>query len=103
MAGSLLHENRMLIVAPTGRDGPLTCALLGKAGIPCEPRADVEAACREVETTGAAGLLLAEEALHPAAVERLAQLLAAQPPWSDLPVILFSREVAVEQSAARTS
>jgi signal transduction histidine kinase/ActR/RegA family two-component response regulator len=52
--------------------------------------ADIDALCSLVEE-GAAAVLVAHEALAPAPARRLADLLARQEPWSDLPVIVFAR------------
>src|SRR5688572_17253744 len=79
----------MLVCAPTGRDAPLTCELLAKAGLASASCASIAELCAEIEAPGAAGVLLAEETLSPAGLDRLAALLEHQPAWSDLPIILF--------------
>jgi signal transduction histidine kinase/ActR/RegA family two-component response regulator len=82
------QEGRVLILAPTGRDAELACRVLSNAGISPQACGGMEEFCREVEA-GAGAALLTEEALVEAA-ERLFQTLDRQPPWSDLPFILFS-------------
>ena len=80
---------RLLILAPTGRDAALAAEVLARAGVECTVCRDAAEASAEV-SAGAGALLVAEEALHPAAVELLADALAAQEAWSDLPVIVFA-------------
>ena len=82
-------EERFLIVAPTGRDGPLTAQLLARGGLVGELCPDVDALCAQFEQGGAAGLMIAEEALAPASIEQLSRLLAHQDAWSDVTVLLF--------------
>src|SRR5262245_49154151 len=91
---ALPGDERFLVLAPTGRDGPLTCHLLARVGIQAEACHDVDSLCRRVEQEGAAGLLIAEEVLVPNAFARLRQLLYKQEAWSDLPVLLFTGEKA---------
>ncbi len=83
-------ELRVLIVMPRGRDAGLAAGILGKAGITsrvCSDFADLVRAAEE--DAGAA--LIAEEALD--ADDHGSSLLrwvAAQPPWSDFPVIVLA-------------
>jgi signal transduction histidine kinase/CheY-like chemotaxis protein len=87
---------RILILAPVGRDGPLAEEALRAAGFEARACSDVEQFCAAIDDAGAA--VLTEEALFPAASARLGQKLAQQPPWSDLPLIVFgSREVALAE------
>src|SRR5690242_20230012 len=83
-------EERVLILAPTGRDAVLACQVLTAANISSRPCADEAELFREVEA-GAGAALLAEEALNPWTVNGLLQVLSAEGPWSDLPLILFAR------------
>lgn len=80
-------ELRVLVVAPVGRDGELTCQVLSGAGIPALQCADLDEVAREMET-GAGALLLTIDALGAAEAGRLDRLLQAQEPWSDLSVVL---------------
>ena len=84
-------DQRFLIAAPTGRDALLTCAVLERAGLDALACAGGDELHRQA-TRGCAGLVLAEEVLVPATVARLADLVAAQEPWSDLPVMLLTGE-----------
>jgi signal transduction histidine kinase/ActR/RegA family two-component response regulator len=94
------EEGRVLILAPTGRDSALTAQLLDRAGILNDQCADVAALCRAVEV-GAGCLLVAEEAITPAARRQLLDLLARQPGWSDLPVLVLTRHGADSTVASK--
>ncbi len=80
---------RVLVVAPTGRDAPLTCRLLRQAGIAAAECRSIDELCRGYEQ-GAAAMLIAEEALGREAVAQLRELLDLQEAWSDLPIIVFA-------------
>ena len=80
-------EERVLILAPAGRDAALACQVLGSAGLPCAACADGPGLCREIEA-GAGAVILSEEALSGWMVHGLRALLERQEPWSDLPLIL---------------
>ena len=70
----------------------LTRAVLGEAGIDCEICADLRCVTRELER-GAGALLLAEEAIASGA-EPLAGIIARQPPWADLPILVLAHRGA---------
>jgi signal transduction histidine kinase/ActR/RegA family two-component response regulator len=81
-------EERVLILAPTGRDASLACQVLGGAGIgctACQDGAELESAIG----VGAGTVILTEEALHGWLVRGLLEMLGRQEPWSDLPLILI--------------
>jgi signal transduction histidine kinase/ActR/RegA family two-component response regulator len=83
-------EDRVLVLAPTGRDALLACDLLTQAGLESLACCDETELCRGIEE-GAAVAVLAEEALHPWTVHALLGALSRQGPWSDLPLIVFTR------------
>ncbi|MFL6196941.1 MAG: ATP-binding protein [Thermoanaerobaculia bacterium] len=83
-------EERVLVLAPTGRDAVLACQLLASMDVTGTPCAGAAELFDEVEA-GAGAVILADEALHPEVVSGLLELLAGQPPWSDLPLIVFTR------------
>lgn len=82
------RADRVLVLAPRGRDGPLTCELLDKAHIAATLCANVPDLLAKI-TEGAAAALLSEDGLTPAAIAALAATLGAQPPWSDFPIVIF--------------
>ncbi|MDY7227633.1 HAMP domain-containing sensor histidine kinase [Hyalangium rubrum] len=93
------HEQRILVLAPTGRDAALACEVLNKAGLAAEPCRDILALCEALEV-GAGAVLLAEEALSPQGQGHLSECLQRQPSWSDLPVVIFA--ATIESVAATT-
>ena len=87
--GRVALEKRLLVLAPIGKDAALTAGKLGSIGVECHVCKNVSALALELDK-GAAGALIAEEALADGA-EPLAALLARQPPWSDLPILVMTR------------
>jgi signal transduction histidine kinase/CheY-like chemotaxis protein len=89
MAINDVHEWRVLVLAPIGRDAPALKELLGRVRI----QADV---CPSLETLvgsldeGAGAVLLAEEALFGKDLTELAGWVERQPPWSDLPFVILT-------------
>jgi signal transduction histidine kinase/ActR/RegA family two-component response regulator len=81
--------DRVLILAPVGRDGPASAELLAKAGLRSLVCATFPGLIEALHL-GAAALFVAEEALFGRDLEPLQAWLAAQPPWSDLPVIILT-------------
>jgi signal transduction histidine kinase len=75
------------VLAPTGRDTEVTCDVLRRDGIICEPCADLDETLREA-ASGASAILLADDALRQGDLERLGAMLERQEPWSDLPVLI---------------
>ena len=81
---------RLAIVAPSGRDATVIKGILTGAGV---------STC--IETAGslidaldeprAGGVILAEEALNEEGLIDFERWIAAQPPWSDLPIVLLTR------------
>jgi PAS domain S-box-containing protein len=64
--------------------------VLERAGVECVFFASLEELCKEL-TTGAAAVLLAEEAVGDNDNDCLTDWLARQPSWSDLPVLVLAR------------
>jgi len=69
-------EERVLVLAPTARDGALCRAILTEAGMACAPCADLAEPCRELEA-GAGAAVLTEEALGHEGFVRLVETLLA--------------------------
>lgn len=84
-------ENRILVLAPTGKDGVNSQTVLGKEGISSAVCRNIDELCFEIDM-GAAAILLTEEAAMSDLAGHLSSSLGSQPPWSDLPVILLTRE-----------
>jgi PAS domain S-box-containing protein/prepilin-type processing-associated H-X9-DG protein len=83
-------ETRVLLLAPTARDGDVSCRLLASVGIPCQLCGDVDQLC-DVAAAGAGAVMLPEELVLNGGAECLAEHLRHQPVWSDLPVVVLSR------------
>ena len=91
-ASSAGAERRVLILAPFGRDAELMCRMLEPDGfecVACKRMADLA----DEGARGAATVILHEEALGRAATALL-EVIQQQPPWSDLPVVILTREGA---------
>src|SRR5262245_48950759 len=91
-------ENRVVVLAPAGRDAPLACRVLADAGIEAKSLSSLNDLCGAV-AEGAGAVLLTQEALSPSAMGRLAAALSDQPPWSDVPVLVFSSAEVREEYA----
>jgi signal transduction histidine kinase len=79
---------RVLIVAPTGRDGSVVAEVLAGAGVAPHPCLFQEM-LRELKGQAIGALIMAEEALPDDAASELAQALRGQPSWSDIPLIVL--------------
>ena len=93
-------ERRLLILAPVGRDAALISGALGPA-VSCVACSSLGQLIDEARR-GVAALLVAEEALAEADGS-LAELLAQQPPWSDLPLLLLTRSGADSSTAMQAT
>ena len=96
MPESLPQEERVLVFAPTGRDAVLACQLLTSMKVPSLACANPDELFREI-AAGAGAVILADEALQPDTTAGLLEAVARQPPWSDLPLIVFTRGESSEQ------
>jgi signal transduction histidine kinase len=84
-----MQSERVLIHAPFGRDSALMRGELDAVGFSTLVAASVEELCESVRD-GAGAALVADEALNPGAIERLAEQLASQPPWSNFPLLVMT-------------
>lgn len=83
-------ERRILIYAPAGKDALLASKVLEGATLAsciCDSPWTV---LRELEH-GAGAVLIAEEGLAADALKSLGQFVAAQPAWSDLPILVLTK------------
>jgi len=86
-------ERRILVYAPTSKDAQLTCKVLAETGVACAACATLPALVHEMEQ-GVGAILLAEEVFVREDVRQIIELIERQPPWSDLPIILITRQGA---------
>lgn len=84
------EELRVLLLAPTRRDADVTSRLLAAAGLETECCASCEAVAAEM-SRGAAVLLVTEDLVADPTFPVLRHALEAQPPWSDVPIVLLLR------------
>ena len=82
-------DRRVLVVAPTGMDAKNTVSILQQAGFQAQSFPHVSAAVEEVPR-GCGILLLTEESLNPGQRMVLGTMLATQPKWSNVPVVLIT-------------
>jgi signal transduction histidine kinase len=94
------RDLHVLVVAPTGRDGILICALLTKQGIPCTVCATSEAALERMDEAAGA-LIIAEEVFTPSNIAVWGAKISAQPSWSDFPMIVLTVAGAVDPSSQK--
>ena len=80
---------RILILAPRGRDGQVIEQVLQRNGTDCEVCADLQCLRRCLEQD-VGGLLITEEALVGPGTEPLLDWCETQPAWSDLPIIVMA-------------
>lgn len=85
------RDERILILAPTGRDALLTARFLSDAGLVSAICAGIEDFRREL-SEGAGLIFLTEEALIPETIAPLIGTLREQPPWSDIPIIVLTSD-----------
>jgi signal transduction histidine kinase len=89
MASSLHSDYRVLVLAPFGKDAMLVREVLERSGIPVGVVANAAAIARCV-AGGAGAAIVAEEALDKEGIELLGHGVAAQPAWSDFPIIVLT-------------
>jgi signal transduction histidine kinase/CheY-like chemotaxis protein len=82
-------DDRVLLLAPTGKDAATTAALLRAAGIAAVSCASLDEVLREIGR-GAAAVILPEEVITPVHNAHLVSVLHRQPAWSDLPMLVLT-------------
>ncbi len=93
-------ERRIVICTPTGQDAALTSQVFRSVSIGsmvCRDTGDL----LEQLPRGAGALLLAEEVISGSAIRPLAEYVASQPTWSDIPILLLTRSGADSMDARR--
>ena len=93
-------EERILLVAPRGRDRLLLAGALRKAGRRPEIMGSMDDLLGEAPR-GAGVLLFEEEALDARTAPVLLAALANQPPWSDIPLILLTTPSRIARQTRR--
>lgn len=102
MVSDLREEERILVLAPRGRDAQVIAQVLERDALRCVVCPDYQALLREVRLPSGAALI-AEEALHGVDMQLLADYLAQQASWSDFPfVVLVSQQTVQANAGARS-
>ena len=84
-----IRDERIVILAPTGRDGELSARFLTAAKLLPYICDDIEDLCEQI-VAGAGVVFLTEESLSAYAFACLARVLHGQAAWSDVPIILLT-------------
>lgn len=84
-------ELRILICAPLGKDAELVAAVLGNAGFSCCTCKDLAELVGELHN-GVGAVLAVEEVLSPTDSISLCEYIAQQPTWSDLPIVVLTKQ-----------
>jgi signal transduction histidine kinase/ActR/RegA family two-component response regulator len=91
---------RVLILAPTRKDGEVTSSLLVKAGLNCLVSSHLQHLAQEV-CLGAGAVLLTEEVIGDEGIQHLLEALNAQPTWSNLPIVMLMKGAVPSPDATR--
>jgi len=92
---------RVLVLAPTRRDGTVTRDLLGHAGLRADVCMDLPSLVEQLEQ-GLGVLMLTDVALGDPQMAELIAALQQQPPWSDVPVVLLTQDRDRSPAAMRS-
>ena len=84
-------SERAVILAPTGRDSSVAATLIKEAGYYANTCSDLAGLIHEIES-GAGLAVVADEAIKTADLRGLVDWLSSQPPWSDFPIVLLTRQ-----------
>src|SRR5436190_693024 len=82
-------DERVIIIAPVGQDAEVMATLLNAEGFETQICHGLDEYPRQIRDSAGA-LLLTEEALEQAQGSLLLDVLKAQPPWSELPLIILT-------------
>ena len=83
------HDERLLILAPRGRNAQLIGDALSRAGFETFICADAAQLCDEM-LKPAGAVILCEEALDRDRLRCLVDTIARQPPWSEIPLLVLT-------------
>jgi signal transduction histidine kinase/ActR/RegA family two-component response regulator len=94
-------SERILVLAPHGRDAGLAQALLADANLTAVIVSDLPELVDALGDTAGA-VLITEEAVRTADLAGLDRWIAAQPAWSDMPFIMLTRQGGVDRNPLAT-
>jgi signal transduction histidine kinase len=86
-----LHTSsqRVVVLAPQGRDARIAAGVLHEGGLSAEIRDDLQGFIEAI-AQGAGVAVLTDDAIRNADIKALAEWVQSQPPWSDFPFILLT-------------
>jgi PAS domain S-box-containing protein len=93
-------DHRVLVLAPTRRDREVTLELLQRANISSVSCEGARSLVTEIEA-GVGAILMTDAAFSDPHIALLLAALSAQPPWSEVPIILLCRTGPPSLVAAR--
>ena len=82
-------SERILVLAPTARDGQIACDQLAETGLRGVVCRSMDSLCEEI-ARGASAALVSEDELVGHGLTCMQRVLAAQPPWSDFPLLVLA-------------
>ena len=91
-----VNSERVLILAPYGRDAEVASKLLQEAGWPTLVCSDVVRLSEEI-TKGAGCAVVMEDVIASDGISGLAKSINTQPPWSDFPMVVFTSRADVPE------
>jgi signal transduction histidine kinase/CheY-like chemotaxis protein len=80
---------KVLVLAPTGRDGPASAELLRRSAVSARICADLPELVAGL-IAGTDAVFVAEEALLNGPIDELVAWVEGQPPWSDMPFVMLT-------------
>jgi signal transduction histidine kinase len=90
-------DERVLLLAPLGRDAQVLSKILGAAGFPSVICADGNELASNLHE-GAGAVVVTDEALSRATTARLVAIVKGQPAWSDISLLLLASGDALESA-----
>ena len=102
MASGGPNSERILILAPRGRDAEIASSLLAESGRATQICADIGQLRAGLEK-GAALALMTEEAAADSDLSNLSDWISSQPAWSDMPIILLTAHDDVPSRVERAT
>ena len=95
-----IDPERVLVLAPTAADAALSRSIIADAGLNCHVCPDPVSLAGSVDA-GAGAILLTDEIVATGNAMLLSRTLDAQPPWSEVPIVLLAGSAADSSVVAR--
>ena len=95
-----IDPERVLVLAPTAADAALSRSIIADAGLICHVCPNPESLAHSLDD-GVGAILLTDEIVATGNAMQLSRALDAQPPWSEIPIILLAGAAADSAVVAR--